>query len=85
MESEIPTWQLRGMATARSWQRKGVGRSLLHFAENYLKKRYPQVKIWCNAREIAVPFYIDMGYQIVSEPFMIEGIGIHHKMEKTYL
>lgn len=83
--TEIPTWQLRGMATDRVWKRKRVGRTLLLFAESYLSARYPELKIWCNARINAVPFYLFMGYVVSSGVFHIEHIGLHYKMEKHFV
>jgi len=76
------------MATDKILQNRGVGRTLLFFAETYLQsyclKRFgrPEVRIWCNARTGAVPFYSRMGYGVISDEFMIEGIGPHYKMEK---
>ncbi len=81
--NNIPTWQLRGMATEPLWQYKGVGRTLLDYTVNYLQNRNAQWRIWCNARIAAVPFYTGMGFEVISEPFDIPQIGLHYKMEKT--
>lgn len=81
----IPTWQLRGMATRKNMQRKGAGRTLLQFAEWYLRNRKTKLCIWCNARINAVPFYKNMGYRVISGSFDIPDIGIHYKMEKTFM
>lgn len=93
----IPSWQLRGMATASDWKRCGVGRTLLLFAEttlghlaetgwkksNHVHPDYSSIiRVWCNARLAAVPFYKNSGYRIVSGLFHIERIGPHYKMEK---
>ncbi len=86
-----PSWQLRGMATDKAWQHKGVGKGLLLFAEGRLRTHASAqpdiagVRIWCNARTGAAPFYIRMGYKTVSEEFLIEKIGPHYKMEKNIL
>ncbi len=85
------SWQLRGMATEKAWQQKGVGKGLLFFAEGRLRahaSEQPDIdraRIWCNARTGAVPFYTRMGYITVSEEFHIENIGPHYKMEKNIL
>ena len=84
-EPEIPTWQLRGMATDPEWQRKGVGSTLLNYTEQYLCKHYPRFRIWCNVRVHASAFYTGKGYRVISEPFDIEHIGPHYKMEKYFL
>ncbi len=87
----MPTWQLRGMATDKSRQNMGVGRALLLFAESclsdYCRTNYgrPKARIWCNARTLAVPFYRKMGYEVISDEFMIEHVGPHYKMEKNIL
>ncbi len=86
-----PAWQLRGMATERNWQHKGVGKQLLLFAEDRLREHASAqtdiagARIWCNARTGAVSFYKRMGYKTVSEEFHIDKIGPHYKMEKNIL
>ncbi len=88
---DSPAWQLRGMATDKDWQHKGVGKGLLLFAEGRLRTHasaQPHIagaRIWCNARTGAVSFYIKMGYNTASEEFHIEKIGPHYKMEKKIL
>lgn len=79
---EPPAWQLRGMGTETRWQGKGVGRALLEKTENDLTLQFGCIRIWCNARAHAVPFYKKMGYRVTSGEFMIPDIGNHYKMEK---
>jgi hypothetical protein len=38
--------------------------------------------LWCNARVPAVPFYREMGWAVVSEPFEIPTAGPHVRMVK---
>lgn len=78
-----PTWQLRGMGTEFSYQKMGIGRALLAFAEEDRLHNYGAIRIWCNARIHAVPFYLKSGYSITSKEFEIPGIGKHYRMEKT--
>jgi GNAT superfamily N-acetyltransferase len=86
-----PSWQLRGMATDRNWQHKGVGKGLLLFAEDRLRAfvtALPETdgaRIWCNARTTAAPFYSRLGYRTISDEFLIDKIGPHYKMEKQIL
>ncbi len=86
-----PSWQLRGMATDKAWQNKGIGKNLLTCAEERLRNLVSEqpgasdARIWCNARTGAVPFYEHLGYKKVSDEFMIEKIGPHYKMEKKIL
>ena len=79
----VPAWQLRGMATDTQHQGRGFGRALLEGAETELLYNSPAIHLfWCNARITALRFYEKMGWTIVSEVFLIEGAGLHHKMVK---
>jgi len=75
-----PAWQLRGMATAPEWQRMGIGRSVLAFAESTLCGESGVRVMWCNARESAVAFYERTGWTVLSERFLVTGVGWHHRM-----
>jgi predicted GNAT family N-acyltransferase len=74
-------YQIRGMAVLELFQGKGFGKNLLHFAEKEISKEKANT-IWLNSRENALNFYTRMGYLTVSEPFEINGIGIHYEMMK---
>jgi GNAT superfamily N-acetyltransferase len=74
-------YQLRGMAVLETMQGKGVGKKLLKRAEQLLKEKDIKV-IWFNARIAAVPFYEKMGYEVVSDLFVIPNVGDHFKMIK---
>ncbi len=74
------TLQLRQMAVKDNQQRKGIGASIMAFAEN-LSKDKGYKKIMMHARDTAVGFYEKFGYQIKSDPF-IEVKVPHHVMEK---
>ncbi len=73
--------QLRGMAILDTQQRKGFGEALLTYAENFCKMNSYEV-FWFNARETALYFYLASNYKIIGEPFLIDGIGVHHIMYK---
>ncbi len=81
---EAPAWQLRGMAVATDLQRQGIGRLLLAFLEDELPRIAPGIGIWCNAREKAVSFYSNAGFQLVSERFHIEHVGPHYRLFKRF-
>ena len=49
-------FQLRGMATSEKFQKKGLGKRLMKYAEQILKSEGVDV-IWCNARTTATVFY----------------------------
>ncbi len=74
--------QLRGMAVLKEYQGKGFGKLLLNFGEKLLKDRQIRV-VWMNAREIAVPFYKNCGYNIIGKAFSIPAIGNHFVMFKN--
>lgn len=71
-----PAWRLRGMATADKFRGKGVGRALLQFCVEEVAARGGG-ELWCNARTGAAGFYQRHGFEVVSEPFEIDGIGSH--------
>jgi len=78
---DSPQYQIRGMATSGTHQGKGFGKRLLKEAENRLKAKGVEV-IWCNARVVALDFYLKMGYAIHGTVFELPEIGPHYKMYK---
>lgn len=74
-------YQLRGMATEETHQRKGLGRAVLLEAEDLLSKKEVDI-LWCNARVSALDFYKKLGYKTVGEIFDIPQIGPHYVMYK---
>ncbi|CAM3964622.1 GNAT family N-acetyltransferase [Mucilaginibacter galii] len=72
-------YQLRGMATLKEHQGKGLGTQLINFAVVYLRGQKANY-IWCNARQVAVNFYGNVGFEVVSKEFDIPGIGPHYAM-----
>jgi len=76
----LSAWQLRGMATESASQGKGFGGVLMQFAVNDAQKVGFSRIFWCNAREVAVPFYERNGWEVISGEFDVPGIGPHYKM-----
>ncbi len=72
--------QLRQMAVLAGLQGKGIGRSIIRFAENISRDQGFQ-KLYMNARKNVVDFYKKNGYKISSNEF-IEVTIPHFKMEK---
>jgi GNAT superfamily N-acetyltransferase len=70
-------YQLRGMATVEAHRGKGFGNQLLNFAIVYLRGQKANY-LWCNARKKALPFYLNMGFEIISAEFEVPGIGPHY-------
>lgn len=74
------TLQLRQMAVKDNLQRKGIGASIICFAEN-LSKDKGYKKIMMHARDSAIGFYEKFGYVSKGEPFIKVNVP-HHIMEK---
>ena len=78
-----PAWQLRGMAIVAEQQRKGIGRMLLAHAERELVTGSKTRLFWCNARVLAIGFYLKQGWTVQSEIFEIPTAGPHCRMTKN--
>ena len=75
-----PAHQLRGMATAVGARGAGVGRALLHFADETLVAATGIRGLWCNARVESIGFYERVGWEVVSDVFDVPGVGPHRVM-----
>ena len=85
MRSELDAsaaWQLRGMAVEEDLRGRGVGSALLRAIEDAVAAESPLRLFWCNARVAAVAFYERHGWRRISDEFMIEGVGLHHRMRR---
>ena len=78
----IPVYQLRGMATKKDFQKMGIGKKLLLFAEDFIRKQKSSVIFWCNARSEAIGFYQKQGWACFGEEFDMPDVGMHRKMIK---
>lgn len=76
---EDSQYQLRGMATSTNVRGLGIGKKILEFAFTVLKEKNITT-LWCNAREIAVPFYEKSGFNIMGDLFMVDKVGPHYVM-----
>jgi predicted GNAT family N-acyltransferase len=72
--------RLRQMAVQNNLQGKGIGASMLNFAE-ILARDKGYKKLIMHSRETAVGFYEKLGYKIVGDKFMEVTIP-HYVMEK---
>jgi GNAT superfamily N-acetyltransferase len=70
-------YQLRGMATLEKYRGRGLGNQLLNFAIVYLRGQKINY-LWCNARKKALPFYLNMGFEVISAEFEVPVIGPHY-------
>jgi N-acetylglutamate synthase-like GNAT family acetyltransferase len=75
------TARLRQMAVANNIQGKGVGASIINFAENMAKDKGYN-KIILHARDTVIGFYEKFGYNIVGKQFVEVNLP-HHAMEKN--
>ena len=77
------TLKLRQMAVSNTVQGKGIGASIMHFAENLaLDKGFSTIAM--HARDSAVGFYEKLGYKVEGEGFIEVNIP-HHVMVKKLL
>jgi predicted GNAT family N-acyltransferase len=74
-------WRLRGMASAPDARGTGIGRALLDACVAHVAAAGGG-ELWCNARTPALPFYAKAGFEVISEPFDIPGIGPHVVMRR---
>ncbi len=72
--------RLRGMAVDGPFQRHGLGRLLVTTVIDRLRAEGVDV-LWCNARDSAMGFYARLGFEVVSDGFVLPESGIaHHVM-----
>jgi predicted GNAT family N-acyltransferase len=74
------TLQVRQMAVNNNLQGKGIGASIMAFAENLSRDKGYQ-KLVMHARDTAIGFYEKFGFKVVGEPFTEVNLP-HHLMEK---
>jgi GNAT superfamily N-acetyltransferase len=74
-------WRLRGMATDSTFHGRGIGRKVLEFGMDLLKLKQCDL-LWCNAREVAFPFYEKLGFEYLGPMFEIPTVGPHKVMYK---
>jgi ribosomal protein S18 acetylase RimI-like enzyme len=82
--TEENQYQLRGMAVAPEFQGLQIGKKLVIFSENELKKMNVGL-LWCNARETAVQFYKKLQFEVISDVFHIPDVGPHYRMSKKLI
>jgi predicted GNAT family N-acyltransferase len=70
-------YQLRSMATAEGFRGRGIGNQVLNFGIVYLRGQKVNY-LWCNARKKALPFYLNMGFEVISDEFELPNIGPHY-------
>lgn len=76
IEKQSYKFRLRAMATHPDYRKQGLGKLLLQ----YVFDSYKEPSFWCDAREVAVPFYLSCGWEVKSEIYQIPIIGPHYLM-----
>ena len=75
------TTQVRFMAVADEQQGKGIGKAIMEEIESVSKEMGIQ-KIILHAREVALPFYQQLGYQLDAPSHLLFGEIQHFLMHK---
>jgi len=73
--------KIERMAVSRGWRRRGIGRGIMTFLTDELKRRRVD-KAVLHARHDVVYFYKSMGYGVSGAPFEEAGIK-HLPMERS--
>lgn len=74
--------KMRQVAVRRDFQNQGLGRRLVEsFEDEALRRGFHEIVL--HAREVAVPFYLRLGYEVVGDPF--EEIGLPHQRMRKLL
>jgi len=71
------------VAVLQEHRRQGAGRLVIQTLEQFAVEHQAE-KVWFHAQKSSIPFYIRLGYKIVSEEFLEADI-VHQKMEKFLL
>jgi GNAT superfamily N-acetyltransferase len=65
-------FQFRKFAVQKNCQGKGIGRELLKYVIGFARSEGGK-RIWCNARDTAIEFYIKAGFKHTGELFERQG------------
>ena len=74
--------KMRQVAVHPSLQGKGIGQQLVYSSEQIASEQLGAAKMILHARDVAVPFYLKLGYDIEGDEFYEVGIR-HFKMVKA--
>ena len=77
-----PAIQIRQMGTRQEARRNGYAAIVLQALEETSKQHFGAKTGLLQAREIAIPFYQSQGWELIDEPYSIDGIGPHRSMMK---
>ncbi len=74
--------RIRAMATAESIRGSGLGRMLIDAVTDRVRL-VGGSSVWASARTPAAGFYAKLGFEIVSDEYVVESIGPHVRMRRT--
>lgn len=74
-------FQFRKLAVDPQVQNTGIGIGLLNYITDYALANDGK-RIWCNARDTAIGFYLKAGYKLTGQPFSRNGFN-YEIMEKA--
>jgi len=72
-------FRLRAMASSPKVRGQGFAKDVIIFALKELQKRETAL-LWCNAREVALGFYENLGFKTIGDFYNIPKIGLHKLM-----
>ena len=64
----------------KHYRKKGLARQMMLEALNFIQKQESHPKIKISAQSYIIPFYESVGFQVISEAYLEEGIE-HRKMK----
>ncbi|NHZ86092.1 MAG: GNAT family N-acetyltransferase [Planctomycetia bacterium] len=80
-ELEEGIGRIRFMAVDDEFQKQGIGQAIVKLLEKDAKsKNWTTIRLW--AREIAIDFYYNLGYKIITDGELLFGVIKHKIMEK---
>ena len=74
--------QIRYMAVEKKYERRGIGRQLIHAIEHHARSNNHQ-QIVLDARESAIDFYKSLNYIVIKKSYLLFGEIQHYRMQKT--
>lgn len=80
---DVPAYQLRGMATAKEFEGRGISERLMSFAEETISKQKNINIFWCDAPVEMVSFLAKQGWTSYDETFVFPDFGLCKKMSKV--
>ncbi|MEM6263502.1 MAG: GNAT family N-acetyltransferase [Bacteroidota bacterium] len=72
-------FQLRQMGVLPDYRRQGFASGIFREGIRLLKEQ-AATYVWCNARQVALPFYQAEGMEFISDVFEVPKIGPHRRM-----